>query len=52
MPKDFSNDILYEIAKNEKKLNEEQLGIILLIVKAFKLENEFLENNKLLEKRA
>ena len=44
-----TNEILYEIAKNEKSLNQEQLNLVLLMTKAFKIENEYLKNNKLKE---
>lgn len=43
MMKDTCNAILYEIASNEKGLNQEQLNIVMLMTKAFKLENEYLK---------
>ncbi len=46
MKKENSINILYEIAKNEKTLNQEQLNIVLLMTKAFKMENEYLKNKK------
>ncbi len=52
MKEKFSNEILYEIAKNEKTLNQEQLNIILLMTKAFKIENEYLQNNINIDKGA
>lgn len=36
-----------KLQKNEKELNQEQLNIVLLIAKAFKLENEYLKNSEL-----
>lgn len=47
MKEKATNEILYEIAKNEKTLNQEQLNLILLITKAFKMENEYLQNAKI-----
>ena len=38
-----SEDLLYEIAKNQKELKPEQADIILFMVKAFRLENDYLE---------
>ncbi len=42
-----TNETLYEIAKNEKTLNQEQLNLVLLMTKAFKMENEYLQNAKI-----